>query len=80
MRGGRVSGWNFSGIRTHTTGPGQVVGCLEFERDKQKASAELAFCPAAGAERFSSSMVSSVTGGLIGTVQSGSALRTPQCV
>ena len=33
-RGGHVSGWNFSGIRTHTTGPGQVVGCLEFERDE----------------------------------------------
>ena len=39
-------------------------------------SAELAFYPAAGAKRFSSSMVSSVTGRLIGTVQSGSALRT----
>ena len=60
MRWGRVSGRNFSGICTHTTGPGVVNGFLEFKQGQKCASAELPFCPAAGVEHFTSSMVSTV--------------------
>ena len=80
MRGGRVTGWNFSGIRTHTPGPGVVTGFLEFEQGDKRASAELAFCPAAGGERFTSSMVSAVQGGLVGSLAEGSAVSAPQRV
>ena len=52
-----MSGWNFLGICTHTSGPGVVSGFLEFEQGEKHASAELAFYLAAGAEHFTLSMV-----------------------
>ena len=59
MRGGRVLGWNFLGIRTHTSWPRVVSRFLEFEQEK-RALVELAFCPATGVEHFTLSMVSTV--------------------
>ena len=60
MRERCMSGWNFLGIGTHTSGPGVVSGFLEFEQGEKCTSAELAFCLASGVERFTSSMVSAV--------------------
>ena len=66
MRGGRISGWNFAGIRTVTTAPGEVKGTLEFAKagDPEVChSSVLVYSPAAGTERFQSSMLATLTGG-----------------
>ena len=55
IRGGRASGWNFAGIRTVTTAPGEVKGTLEFSKASEPGvtrTSELVYSPAAGTERF----------------------------
>ena len=58
--------------------PGLGSSFLEFENSDKHESAELGFCPVAGLEKFLSSMVSQISGGIIELLTMGGMLRAPQ--
>lgn len=72
--------WNFAGVRARTLGAGRVEGWLEFERNGEIRSFRLVHCPAAGGDRFTSSMVSAVNGGQVAHVVDGGAALAPRWV
>ena len=58
LKGGRVGGWNFAGIRVVTDEDGVVSGTLEFTQGSRREHGEpLLHCPRHASERFSSKMV-----------------------
>ena len=83
MRGGCISGWNFAGIRTVTSAPGEVKGTLEFAKAGNPevcCSSVLVYSPAASTERFQSSMLAMLTGGTQAMVSSGGSGWIPHRV
>ena len=78
MRGRCMYGCNFSGIKMHTARPRMVHGFLKLNDSNKHALAELTFCLLVGSERFSSSMVAGLAGGLVGSLVLGSAVCASQ--
>ena len=78
--GGKVGDWNFAGIRVRTPEAGITEGWLQFEREGEVRCTRLVHCPAAGGDRFTSSMVNAVNGGQLAHVHEWGSREGPQWV